>query len=1022
MSNAVDTFIEKQALEQVDLLIKGINLARENTVKFSADIRTLNSNISSIKTPGGLSNNSQANAQLISDMQKQSTEIKNLQTQIIKLNEIRAKSNQKTSEEVVNQRILTTNANRQAQATSTLAGAYRNLSAQVAIASEKYQNLIARGRTADQTQKQFNNELSRAQKEFRGLQTRVLEADKAVDKWGRTGERSIGFAKNLLGAFGVVGGVTLLATITQDIFKQTKEIQSLDLALQTVTGSSQKFYESQTFLNRIAESYGGNINVLTTSFTQFYASAKDKLAGNEIKNIFESITKSAGFLGLSTEKQSKAFLALNQMMSKGTIQAEELRGQLSEALPNAMGIMKNAVQALNPNMKVTEQTIAKMMKDGKLMSAEVLPEFAKQMEIAYGVDQKTRVETLTGAQTRLGNAWTSFIRSLESGNGVISKTLTNLFNLLTKATEAYTWLNNSREQNMKTNYTNRQENAKNESLKQYNGMSKEQAELTAKQIKAYSENQLKLLYDENKGLEQQSKLLSENLKKQSNIQFFIGNKAKMSQDLAAINKKILSHNYGISELKGAISAADGFIKPDAKNKVASSDGSGAASKKSAEDYQKLLFDNAKKELEIELYKQQKIYEDEKNSYKERLEALQQYARIKGEITDLSYNEEVRLAKGNAAKIKGAELDKKLEVLKNLEDYTDKREKLEIKLANTIEENGLKQIKTEDMLADARKKALDSMDEKIKKDEEAAASLKKLQDATDDYINSFKDGFLANAGLGSLQIFLDGTFQKLLKGADSLGEKFAVTFNAIGEVAQEAMAFINQASQKNFDEEYGRLEEQKNVSILYAGDSAEAKKKIEKDYEAKRKEIAQREAKAKKKAALFNISVDTAQAVVSALAKYDYVSAILFGVIGAAQLAVVSSQEIPKYFKGGVHGGGLAMINDAGGSNYVETVVSPDGTAKQYSGRNVVTNLEAGSEIFTPEQWDAKLMQPTFNQINNQNNGGVTDGQVNKIVSAINNKTEYHQEFNESGIKTWFVEGNNRTQIMNDRFSFKPKSV
>jgi tape measure domain-containing protein len=38
-------------------------------------------------------------------------------------------------------------------------------------------------------------------------------------------------------------------------------------------------------------------------------------------------------------KAKKELLALNQMMSKGTIQAEELRGQLGEALPGAFGIM-----------------------------------------------------------------------------------------------------------------------------------------------------------------------------------------------------------------------------------------------------------------------------------------------------------------------------------------------------------------------------------------------------------------------------------------------------------------------------------------------------------------------------------------------------------------------------------------------------------------------------------------------------------------------------------------------------------
>lgn len=123
-----------------------------------------------------------------------------LQKQLTELAKVRTYNNQKTSEEIVNQRVLRTNADRQAQSTSNLAGAYRNLSAQVAIASEKYQNLIVRGRLASQSQAQYNAELRKAQQEFRTLQTRVLAADKAVDKWGRTNERSIAFGRDLMSA------------------------------------------------------------------------------------------------------------------------------------------------------------------------------------------------------------------------------------------------------------------------------------------------------------------------------------------------------------------------------------------------------------------------------------------------------------------------------------------------------------------------------------------------------------------------------------------------------------------------------------------------------------------------------------------------------------------------------------------------------------------------------------------------------------------------------------------------------
>ena len=68
-------------------------------------------------------------------------------------------------------------------------------------------------------------------------------------------------------------------------------------------------------------------------------------------------------MGLSVENQERAFLALNQMMSKGTVQAEELRGQLGEALPGAFGIMAKAVG-------VTEKELQNMMKAGEVLADE----------------------------------------------------------------------------------------------------------------------------------------------------------------------------------------------------------------------------------------------------------------------------------------------------------------------------------------------------------------------------------------------------------------------------------------------------------------------------------------------------------------------------------------------------------------------------------------------------------------------------------------------------------------------------
>ncbi len=190
----------------------------------------------------------------VAQAQKQSVEATN------KLVQAKKQANQQTAQEVVNNGILNQNAKRQVLVNSQLAGAYRNLSAQVAIASERYQNLIVRGRTAEQTQRQYNRELRQAHNEFRTLQTRVLQADKAVDKWNRTGQRSVRFGRELLAVLGVGGLLTVMAGIVKSVFELTKESDGVNRALKLVATSTEIFTQSQAFLRKTEEDFGVDLS------------------------------------------------------------------------------------------------------------------------------------------------------------------------------------------------------------------------------------------------------------------------------------------------------------------------------------------------------------------------------------------------------------------------------------------------------------------------------------------------------------------------------------------------------------------------------------------------------------------------------------------------------------------------------------------------------------------------------------------------------------------------------------------
>ena len=173
---------------------------------------------------------------------------------------------------------------------------------------------------------------------------------------------------------------------------------------------------------------------------------------------------------------------------------------------------------------------------------------------------------------------------------------------------------------------------------------------------------------------------------------------------------------------------------------------------------------------------------------------------------------------------------------------------------------------------------------------AAARLRALEKATDDYIASFSSDFFAQSPFASLEIFADGTFSRLLENANGTAEEFAVIFNTMGEVAKDVFNFIDQMGQRNFENEISRLEQSKNIALEFAGENTAGREEIERQYDERRKAIQEKQAKAQKETALFNAIIGTAQAVVTTLASTPMPAAIpliaLIGAIGAAQIALM----------------------------------------------------------------------------------------------------------------------------------------
>lgn len=319
---------------------------------------------------------------------------------------------------------------------------------------------------------------------------------------------------------------------------------------------------------------------------------------------------------------------------------------------------------------------------------------------------------------------------------------------------------------------------------------------------------------------------------------------------------------------------------------------------------------------------------------------------------------------------------------------------------------------------------------------------KLKDATNEYIktlssNAFNKAF-NDIGLNSAKMFLDfdengqSTFDKLIEGADKVSERFAITFQAVGDLSQDVFNKMVDLSNRRFDIERENLEKSKQIALLFAGDTTSAIQNIEEQYQEKQRAIRNREAQAKKKQAVFNILIDTAQGVVSALASTppNVPLSIAIGVIGALQAGIVNAQEVPQFYKGTDNAPeGVAWTQEKGR----EIITDKSGKIKSYGSDKgaQLTYLNKGDKVFTAEK-SAMMFNENLNNllVNNGidmpkiqiNNQAITDAQINRIVDTIANKETANLNIDKSGLNFYVSNGHSRKQRTNNRVTFKGQSV
>ena len=132
------------------------------------------------------------------------------------------------------------------------------------------------------------------------------------------------------------------------------------------------------FLRKSSQDSGVAFSGLSQEFVKFSAAMKSaNIPLAQSNELFRAVTAASASLGLGAEATAGTLNALGQIASKGTVSLEELRAQLGDRLPGALGLTAKG-------LGITEAQLIKLVESGGLAARDFFGPFAKSLNELQG--------------------------------------------------------------------------------------------------------------------------------------------------------------------------------------------------------------------------------------------------------------------------------------------------------------------------------------------------------------------------------------------------------------------------------------------------------------------------------------------------------------------------------------------------------------------------------------------------------------------------------------------------------------
>jgi len=278
-------------------------------------------------------------------------------------------------------------------------------------------------RALDGTEKELDD-VRRAARKARTELDKFKGSAKNINSLGK----SLRSLRTILIGLGFATAVRALSRFIESAVEAKRIFDGLEFSLRAATKTTEEYERANATVIETSRRLGLEIGTLGRNYSNLIASTGDlNISQREVEDLFIATAEAARVFQIPAKQTERAFNAIAQSASKGVLSMEEVRQQLSEAIP---GVVPKIAKALD----LTNAEFIKLVSTGKILAEDALPAITAAMRELAGDQVVAAAASLNAQIGRVGNAFLQLkARVVEANEEVGSEFLDSLEKVISES-------------------------------------------------------------------------------------------------------------------------------------------------------------------------------------------------------------------------------------------------------------------------------------------------------------------------------------------------------------------------------------------------------------------------------------------------------------------------------------------------------------------------------------------------------------------------------------------------------------